>query len=285
MTLPQNLRILERLTLISFAENAFVNQLNAISSSAVYSTVDDEYVRNIVARSVTVSDLKAGNITISDAMQIVSENGALVMNGTALQIKGRTENGTLYTGIQLGYDTNDKPSLIVRNEDGATILTPDGITTDAVADQLIVNRMIKDGSIQEGKLSFSVMKQGDQVDITQIYDGNEQWGINYTTFKSNTESSLDTITNGVKYRVEVISDNGIVFPQDGVQCVLTCRVYEWNTDITDSLDASLFQWTRISGDADADAIWNDQHMGRSKTLTITSEDVTINSKFTCTVVI
>jgi len=71
---------------------------------------------------------------------------------------GEDSNGDPYVGIQLGYDTNENPSLILRNEDGATILTPSGITSDAVADGLIVNNMIHDGTIAKGKLGFPIVE-------------------------------------------------------------------------------------------------------------------------------
>jgi hypothetical protein len=48
--------------------------------------------------------------------------------------------------------------LVLRNENGATIIEPSGITADAVADGLIVNNMIHDNTISENKLSFNVMK-------------------------------------------------------------------------------------------------------------------------------
>ena len=103
-------------------------------TNTVNSTVNTEYVRDLVAGHIAVSDLAAGDIVLSNSMKIVSENGLLLMNGNALQIIGTDSNGQEYVGIQLGYDTTSNPSLILRNEDGATILTPEGITADAVAD-------------------------------------------------------------------------------------------------------------------------------------------------------
>ena len=112
-----------------------------------------------------MADLAAGNIVLTNTMRILSENGQMVMNGQALQIMGEDSNGDPYVGIQLGYDTNENPSLILRNEDGATILTPDGITTDAIADGLIINNMIHDGTISKDKLGFQIMESGDEISI------------------------------------------------------------------------------------------------------------------------
>jgi len=112
-----------------------------------------------------VGDLAAGNIVLTDTMKIVSENGMMTMDGTALQMIGEDSQGNPYVGIQLGYDSNSNPSLIIRNEQGATILTPEGITANAIANELIRNDMIKTGTITEEKLGFNVMKTGDEISI------------------------------------------------------------------------------------------------------------------------
>ena len=65
---------------------------------------------------------------------------------------------------------------------------------------------------------------------------------------------------------------------------MTCKVYSWDVDITDTLDASLFNWKRISNDSALDAIWNamPEHQG-IKSITISVNDVVDNSSFTCEV--
>ena len=93
------------------------------------------------------------------------------MNGTALQILGTDSEGNKYGGIQLGYDTTDNPSLILRNEEGATILTPNGITQDAIADGLIINNMLGDNSVSKRNIDWTDISEG--VDE----NGNPIWNI------------------------------------------------------------------------------------------------------------
>ena len=50
------------------------------------------------------------------------------------------------------------------------------------------------------------------------------------------------------------------------------------------LDASAFSWHRNSGDAAADAEWDAAHVG-TKTITVSTEDVTDNASFYCEVTI
>lgn len=158
--------------------------------------INQEAVRELIASKISVSDLQAGNIVLTDAMQILSENGKMIMNGSALQILGEDEHGDPYVGIQLGYDTSSTPSLILRNADGQLLLTPTGITENAIADQLIVNNMVKDGTIAKNKLGFQVMEVGDFVQITQVYDGDTQFGVKYTQFQNEVERRLGSIESG-----------------------------------------------------------------------------------------
>ena len=268
------------------ANSAFVNYLQSLNSTAVTSIVNEGYVRNLVAGKISVGDLAAGNIVLTDTMQIISSNGNMTMNGTALQIHGTDSSGNDYIGIQLGYDTNSNPSLILRNEDGATILTPTGITSDAVADGLIVNNMIHDGTIQKGKLGFQVIEPNAQggIDITQVYDGSGgNFGVEYTSFKQGTEQALEEIENKKMYRVQIESNNGNIFKNGDVQCTLSCKVYSWDEDITDDINAANFKWTRKSKNATDDIIWNTNHFGGTKTINITSADVYGRSVFYCEV--
>ena len=85
------------------------------------------------------------------------------------------------------------------------------------------------------------------------------------------------------YRVTIESNNGNIFKNGDINCTLTCRVYSWDDDITDDINAAYFKWTRKSKNTTDDAQWNANHSGGTKTLTITSADVYGRSVFYCTV--
>lgn len=268
------------------ADHAFVQYLQSVSSTTAQATITDAYIYSAVAGKISVADLAAGNIVLTDSMQILSENGQMVMNGSALQILGEDSEGNPYVGIQLGYDTNENPSLILRNEDGATILTPSGITSDAVADGLIVNNMIHDGTIAKGKLGFPIVEtnQDGTINITSIKDGSGgNFGVEYTTFKQGTTDALDEINSQKMYRVTIESNNGNIFKNGDIDCTLSCRVYSWDDEITDEINAANFRWTRKSKNTADDTQWNANHSGGVKTLTVTPADVYGRSVFYCTV--
>lgn len=268
------------------ADSAFITGLQTLSSAAATSVIDDAYIANAVVGKINVGQLAAGDITLSNSMRILSENGQMVMNGTALQIMGEDTNGDPYVGVQIGYDTNQNPSLILRNEDGATIITPDGITSDAIADNLIVNNMINDGTIQKSKLGFQVVEPNAQggVDITQIYDGEGNlWGTQYTSFKQGTQQALEDLAQEIEdsanYDLYIETPNGTNIWGGNVQ--LNVKLLKNNVDVTDEYDASCFIWTRTSRDHDADINWNNNHSVGAKVITITANDVRMNADFQC----
>lgn len=164
--------------------------------SSANAKFDSAWIINGIAGKMTIGDLAAGDITISDTMRILSENGNFIMNGSAMQFLDTEGN----VGIQIGYDTNKNPSIIIKDDKGVTVMTSQGITKDAIADGLIVNNMLGDKSVSKDKLSFSTVEANAQggVDITQIYDGKGGlWGAEYTKTMTSVNNSLDQLTQDI----------------------------------------------------------------------------------------
>lgn len=164
--------------------------------SSANAKFDSAWIINGIAGKMTIGDLAAGDITISDTMRILSENGNFIMNGSAMQFLNTEGN----VGIQIGYDTNKNPSIIIKDDKGATIMTSQGITKNAIADGLIVNNMLGDKSISKDKLNFPIVEANAQggVDITQIYDGKGGlWGAEYTKTMTSVNHNLDQLTQDI----------------------------------------------------------------------------------------
>jgi hypothetical protein len=164
--------------------------------SSANAKFDSAWIINGIAGKMTIGDLAAGDITISDTMRILSENGNFIMNGSAMQFLDTEGN----VGIQIGYDTNKNPSIIIKDNKGVTVMTSQGITKDAIADGLIVNNMLGDKSVSKDKLNFPIVEANEQggVDITQIYDGKGGlWGVEYTKTMRSINSSLDQLTEDI----------------------------------------------------------------------------------------
>lgn len=164
--------------------------------SSANAKFDSAWIINGIAGKMTIGDLAAGDITISDTMRILSENGNFIMNGSAMQFLDTEGN----VGIQIGYDTNKNPSIIIKDNKGVTVMTSQGITKDAIADGLIVNNMLGDKSVSKDKLNFPIVEANAQggVDITQIYDGKGGlWGAEYTNTMTSINNSLNQLTEDI----------------------------------------------------------------------------------------
>lgn len=271
------------------ANSAFVRYLQGLSNTVIEQKAQTGYFGNLVAGEISVGDLQAGDIVLTNNMRILSENGSMVMNGDALQIMGTYTDDQgeeqEYVGIQLGYDSSSTPSLILRNENGATILTPDGITANAIADQLIINDMVRDGTLGKTKLGFQILEPNAQggIDITKVYDGQEQFGVSYTSFKQNTSSALNALDEKIdnlnNFDLYIECPNGTNI--HGTTLMFYAKLLNNNIDVTDDYDASYFTWTRTSQDTYGDIYWNDQHSVGTKAIQVTANDVRINADFQC----
>lgn len=220
-----------------FAENAFTQQLNALSSNVITSIVGTEYVKELIANNISVADLKAGDITLSEHMRILSENGQLIMDGSALQIMGKDTEGKDYIGIQLGYDTTGTPGLILRNSNGALLLTPNGITEHAIADGLIVNQMLGEKEISKDKLDFSIIEPNAYggIDITNIYDGEgNQFGAEYISLKESVNSTISTVSS-------VVDANTNTIKNEALQITYTDKNGEKQTDTIQAVMSDVIQ--------------------------------------------
>lgn len=265
--------------------DVFANSLQVFTSTVAEQTINEAYIMNAIIGKLSVGDLAAGNIVLNDTMQILSENGKMIMNGSALQIMGTDTNGNDYVGIQLGYDTQSNPSLILRNENGATILTPEGITSDAIADGLIVNNMVQNGTLGKEKLGFEIIEPNEQggMDIRQVYDGTELFGVKYTTFTETTTAQIANLDNKIDqsatYTLYIEMPNGNKMRPEGIQ--MTAHLFKNSVEVTDLWEDSYFTWKRSSSDNYGDTYWNDAHNTGTKTLTITGNDVNKDAVFQC----
>ena len=95
---------------------------------------------------------------------------------------------------------------------------------------------------------------------------------------------VDKISESKMYRTELVTEGVSIFREKTQRSLVRCKVYSWDTEITDTLDASAFVWHRNSGDSAADAEWDAAHAG-VKTITVSTEDVTDNASFFCEVTI
>ena len=141
--------------------------------------------------------------------------------------------------------------------------------------------------ITSGTLVANIIKAG----ILSSQDGSSYWNLEtgevvltaYATTETveETNSRIDEINEQKMYRLVISSSNGNIFKNGNIQTTLTATVFSWDENITDALDDNQFIWTRVSDDAEADAIWNAAHYGGTKSIEITSDDVDVRATFFC----
>jgi len=88
--------------------------------------------------------------------------------------------------------------------------------------------------------------------------------------------------DGSSYTVSIQSSNGSIFRPEQVDTILTCHVYQNTTEITEALDASRFQWKRLSADPVDDGRWNTSSKAiAQKSVEIKSADCVGRTVFFC----
>lgn len=133
--------------------------------------------------------------------------------------------------------------------------------------KLIVKKNITSAEIPLSKISIEAIYYNSeyQVDIQEYL-----------------EIEFVCISDGVSpYRVEILSENGLIFKNGVVQTTLSAIVYKGADDVTNVLDANQFRWKKINYDGTLDTAWNSIHAGGTKTITITSEDIYKRATFNC----
>lgn len=165
-----------------------------------------------------------------------------------------------------------------------------GLLAQAVIAGLVEGSTIKGGTIQIGeyidsdgktRYAFEVHADGR---VTMNGAGHTIDGYATSEDMQNIQSEVDTINDSKMYRVEITTEDPTVISTNTDTATMICKVYSWDTDITNTLDANLFTWKRISNDTEQDKIWNamPEHQG-VKFITIDADDVIANSSFTCEV--
>ena len=164
-----------------------------------------------------------------------------------------------------------------------------GLLAQAVIAGLVEGSKIKGGTIQigeqpDGSYAFEVHEDGS----VTMNGGSSIAGYPTEEYVNNKiqeiQDQVGDINSAKMYRVEIVTEDPTVISTTTDQATMTCKVYSWDTDITDTLDASIFNWKRSSNDSESDKIWNamPEHQG-VKFITIDANDVFENSSFTCEV--
>ena len=154
-----------------------------------------------------------------------------------------------------------------------------GLLADAVVSGYIDGATIRGGSLEIGG------RQGDKGKFVVHEDGSvEILGPDATTPVYATKDAIDLVNNARQYHTALEYTGSTIFTEPGQSCVITCKVFSWEDDITEKVKTAggTFSWIRSSNSDDS--IWNNSHLEQtSNTIIITNEDIVKNAQFSCEV--
>lgn len=143
--------------------------------------IDEAVIKDLIAAQITVSMLKAGEIS-SDKFNIVSDDGSMTIVGNTMQF--RDENDIVR--IQIGKDETGNFTFVLYDETGKGVLIDsEGIKESAIEDGLIKTDMVADGAITESKIDKTGIlewtdEEGNKIfQIGKMYFGDEKFEVSY----------------------------------------------------------------------------------------------------------
>lgn len=236
--------------------------------------IDNAVIKDAMIDAISVNKLLAGDIS-TNKFRIKSDDGGIEIIGSTQQFKDKNNK----VRIQMGQDTMGNFNFILRGEDGTTTLIDHtGIKEKAIANDLIKENMVASNAIGEKQINYSSL-------ITGLNEGNHGLIKSSKVELDETGQSLSIAFNELKtninYDVEIISINGNIFKNGQISTKLIAIVRKGKEDITNSIDANRFRWTRVSNDLEGDKIWNSSHLGGIKEILITKDDVNVRATFNC----
>lgn len=149
-----------------------------------------------------------------------------------------------------------------------------GLIAKAVVSGYIKGSIIEGGSLRIGGTggTFIVNEDGS----VQIL------GPDATTPVYATQDKIDSVAQSRQYHTELVYDGSTIFSEPGQSCTITCKVFNWDSEIKNLPSGTQFKWIR-SSNVD-DSVWNASHIYTDiNTITITNDDIEKNAQFSCEV--
>jgi Carbohydrate binding domain len=201
------------------AGNIGAGSTQTIHLTAKNVTMDDAFIKELIASRISVSDLLASDISTNN-FRIVSDNGGIEIVGATQQFKDKNNK----VRIQMGQDTQGNFNFILRGEDGTTTLIDHtGIKEKAIANDLIKENMVAANAIGEKQINYSSLITGLNKDTnTQLIKASK---VALDTTGQSLEISFNSLKSNVD-NIEVVGRNLL----KGTSSAFTSRIMtEWNS--------------------------------------------------------
>lgn len=186
-----------------------------------------------------------------------------------------------------------EPSVIIQNPDGT--LSPDAVTASArykVGSGTAApyrGRFLVEAS-NGGPLSQVYLSSGDETAcVADLPNGTTEVRVSLLAEGGGVvldTSTVPVVPAPVTYDVKIESTNGTEFRVgQGTTTLLIARVFRNGVEVTNSIDASKFQWTRVSLNElpppQDDSTWNSQYASGYKQVQVNIDSVHSRATFHC----
>lgn len=274
--------------------NAGVGDLQNIHLTSENAVIDSALIRTAVMQTVSISDLLAGDIS-TNKFRILSEDGGILIQGATQQWKDA--DGIIR--MQAGRDANGDFTFALFDKTGKGILLDStGIKEGAIADGLIVNKMVSDdAAISANKLDidslFTTINNSVQtINSSRIWFDEKNQTLNqvYTQMSEDVQSAKNEASNasqkmtnietgleGIRAtlsettsEVEEISDKTLIY---NTQCTdngdetttISAVLYKAGKDITREYSEKNYSWRKKTESGQ-------EFLGYGYSITVNNED-------------
>lgn len=157
--------------------------------------VDDAVIRDLIAANITVAMLKASTIS-ADKFNIASDDGGFTIVGNTMQFKDKNNN----VRIQIGRDAKDNFTFTLYDDTGKGILIDSkGVKESAIANGLIKNDMVADGTLSKDKLNFNIVEadKNGNVDATKVIVNGHGVDAEFVSIKKQITDQIENVEDKI----------------------------------------------------------------------------------------
>ena len=224
--------------------NAGVGDLQNIHLTSENAVIDSALIRTAVMQTVSISDLLAGDIS-TNKFRILSEDGGILIQGATQQWK----DADSVVRMQAGQDANGDFTFALFDKTGKGILIDStGIKEGAIADGLIVNKMVSDdAAISANKLDidslFTTINNSVQtINSSRIWFDEKNQTINqvYTQMSEDVESAKNEASTASQKMTSI--ETGL----EGIRATLS----ETTSEVKEISDKTLIYNTQYTDNGD-----------------------------------
>ena len=258
----------------------YIAKLAVTEANLVSLTVGELVVKGADGHFYAVSVDDSGNV-VSTLKQISNDDVADVsINAGEKIIEGTITAATLNVNDIFANNAIIR-SLIAANLDVDTLFAREATLTALNAMDITGNTYLKlmvAGKAEQSALD-ALEERVSNAELKITADAIVSTVTGSETYIQDQQKIYDDMDTLLGYRLEILAET-VFLSENKRSTTLTAHVWHGNTEVTDSIAAERFKWTRESEDATADAVWNSAHQG-FKSILVTTVDVLRQASFRC----